>query len=217
MLEAWLGSKGEAVTEAGDVPSMTIGELARRAGVAVSTIRAWEQRYGLLTPARSTGGHRRYSIDDLRRLRAVQALVETGVTLTAAADQIMGKTWAQDLWPPSRAIMPVPPLDPVALRAAYRATRSLLYIRTTGDAVAILRAFVVELGGQVVPADDAGPDALPHDLSLGEGPPLRPVVDPYSVARLHLERILPTLVEDARRAAMIARRDRTVRETGSLG
>jgi AcrR family transcriptional regulator len=196
---------------------MTIGELARRAGVAVSTIRAWEQRYGLLTPARSTGGHRRYSVEDLRRLRAVQALVEAGVTLTAAADQIMGKTWAQDRWPPSRTILSVPALDPVALRAAYRATRSLLYIGTAGDAAEILRTFVVELGGQVVPADDAGPDALALDLSLDDGPAVRAVVDPFSVARPHLERILPTLVEDARRAVTITGRRRTASGTETPG
>ena len=197
--------------------SMTIGELARRAGVAVTTIRAWEQRYGLLAPARSPGGHRRYSAEDLRRLRAVQAMVSQGVTLTAAAQQVMGEGEGEAApTPPAPAPAParrraapppVPQVDAAALRAAYRATRALLAIRRPGDAVDVLVALVEELGGSVVEADRAGPDALPLDVSLGDRAPLLPVADPYSVARLHLERVLPTVVEDARRAAaLVARR-----------
>ena len=188
--------------------TLTIGELAERSGVPVATIRAWEQRYGLLSPSRSPGGHRRYGIEELRRLCAVKALVDEGVTLQAAADQVMadppgpppgrpGSAWATSL--------PVPGMDPGVLRSAYGATRALLFARTPGEAVDVLVALVEELGGSAVPADGAGPDALPLDLSLGEGPPLLPVADPYSVARLHLERVLPTVVEDARRAATIAR------------
>jgi hypothetical protein len=40
---------------------LRIGELARRTGVSVDLLRAWEQRYGLLRPARSPGGFRLYS------------------------------------------------------------------------------------------------------------------------------------------------------------
>ena len=189
--------------QAPDEPTMSIGDLARRSGVAVSTIRAWEQRYGLLTPTRSAGGHRRYSAKDLRRLGAVQSLVDQGVTLAAATEQVMADGVGRE--PPLLAVS-VPTLDPSVLAAAYRATRSLVTIRTPDGAVDVLVALVRELGGDVVPADEAGEDALPLDLSLGERPPLLPVADPFSVSRLHLERCLPTVVEDARRAAAIARR-----------
>ena len=196
------------MTQTSEESSMTIGELARRSGLAVSTIRAWEQRYGLLSPARSAGGHRRYSAEDLRRLRAAQALVEQGVSRSAAAGQAMeGGSGAA----PAGHTLPVPAVDPIALRAAYQATRSLLALRRPKEAVDILVSLVRELGGDVVPAEHAGPDALPLDLSLGECPPLLPVADPYSVTRLHLERVLPTVVDDARRAAAIARRLSSVR------
>ncbi|MDQ3896205.1 MAG: MerR family transcriptional regulator [Actinomycetota bacterium] len=186
--------------------TMTIGQLARQAGVPVSTIRAWEQRYGLLLPARSPGGHRRYSVDDLRRLRAVQALVEQGVTLAAATEHVMAETADSGTVGPAPPAASVPTLDPAVLAAAYRATRALLTVRAPDGAVDVLVALVRELGGDVVPAEEAGADALPLDLSLGERPPLLPVADPFSVARLQLERCLPTVVEDARRAATIARR-----------
>ena len=201
----------------GDDPTMTIGELARRSGLAAGTIRAWEQRYGLLSPARSTGGHRRYTLGDLRRLGAVQALVDQGVTPAVAASQVMaGSSEAADVGAPS-PMLPVPIVDPAVLRAAYGATRSLLHIRTPEDAVDILVALVRDLGGDVVPAEDADASALPLDLSLGVRASLLPVADPYSVARLYLERVLPTVVEDARRAATISRRLSSVRRPKAGG
>ncbi len=60
---------------------MTIGALARRAGVATSTVRYYE-RAGLLRPgSRSAGNYRLYSADALRRLRFIRAAQATGFTL----------------------------------------------------------------------------------------------------------------------------------------
>ena len=43
---------------------LRIGELSRRVGVSPELLRAWELRYGLLQPTRSTGGFRLYSAAD---------------------------------------------------------------------------------------------------------------------------------------------------------
>jgi len=60
---------------------MTIGALARAAGVATSTVRYYE-RAGLLRPsARSAGNYRLYSAADLQRLRFIRAGQATGFTL----------------------------------------------------------------------------------------------------------------------------------------
>ena len=178
----------------------------------VVTIRAWEQRYGLLLPERSAGGHRRFTDDDLRRINAVRLLVGEGVTLAAAAQRVMGTEARQRRnGPASRVRVPTPAplpsagLDPEALEAAYRATRALLHAGSAGQVVDVLVHLVAELGGEVEPAETAGPDALPLDLSLGVGPPMLPVADPYSIARMQLERVLPTVLEDARRAAALVR------------
>lgn len=196
--------------------AFSIGDLARRSGVPVSTIRTWEQRYGLLAPARSPGGHRRFSEDDLRRISAMRQLVSEGVSLAAAAERVMGRDGEQSRSPgaptgvrpaiPAPAPLPTAGLDPKALEAAYRATRALLHIRTPEQAVDVLVDLVTELGGEAVPAEDAGLDTLPLDLSLGVRSPLLATVDRYSIARLQLERVLPTVVEDARRAAAMAQR-----------
>ena len=37
-----------------EAAQLRIGELARRTGVATELLRAWERRYGLLAPVRTT-------------------------------------------------------------------------------------------------------------------------------------------------------------------
>ena len=59
----------------------TIGELARRAQVPVSTVRHYERK-GLLRPgARSAANYRLYSREELERLRFIRAAQATGFTL----------------------------------------------------------------------------------------------------------------------------------------
>ena len=62
-----------------------IGELARRVGVRRELLRAWETRYGLLSPSRSAGGFRLYSDEDERRVRAMQAQIARGLSAAEAA------------------------------------------------------------------------------------------------------------------------------------
>ncbi|HEY7051786.1 MAG TPA: MerR family transcriptional regulator [Mycobacterium sp.] len=54
------------------------------AGVSQQSLRLYE-RHGLLTPARSAGGTRRYSADDLARLQRIRELVAAGVNLAGIA------------------------------------------------------------------------------------------------------------------------------------
>lgn len=61
-----------------------ISVAAGLSGIGVQTLRLYE-RHGLLTPARSEGGTRRYSTDDLARLARIAALVEAGVNLAGIA------------------------------------------------------------------------------------------------------------------------------------
>jgi DNA-binding transcriptional MerR regulator len=61
-----------------------ISVAAELSGVPVQSLRLYE-RYGLLTPARSGGGTRRYSTDDLARLKRIGELVEAGINLAGIA------------------------------------------------------------------------------------------------------------------------------------
>ena len=62
-----------------------IGELSRRVGVRAELLRAWESRYGLLRPMRSTGGFRLYSAEDEHRVRAMRAHLAEGYSAAEAA------------------------------------------------------------------------------------------------------------------------------------
>jgi DNA-binding transcriptional MerR regulator len=62
-----------------------IGELSRRVGVAPELLRAWERRYGLLSPDRTGGGLRLYTLEDEAQVRRMQAFLAEGLAAGEAA------------------------------------------------------------------------------------------------------------------------------------
>jgi MerR family transcriptional regulator, redox-sensitive transcriptional activator SoxR len=69
---------------------LTIGEVARRTGVAASALRFYEQA-GLITAARTDGNQRRYERATLRRIAFIQAGKAAGIPLAeihAALDRL---------------------------------------------------------------------------------------------------------------------------------
>jgi MerR family redox-sensitive transcriptional activator SoxR len=60
--------------------TLTIGEVARRSGVAASALRFYEQR-GLVTSERAGSGHRRYPRPVLRRIAFIVFAQRIGLTL----------------------------------------------------------------------------------------------------------------------------------------
>jgi len=71
-----------------ETPALRIGAVARRTGVAVATLRAWESRYRVLRPSRTEGGHRLYSEEDVDRVLAVLRLTSQGWSVSAAAGSV---------------------------------------------------------------------------------------------------------------------------------
>jgi DNA-binding transcriptional MerR regulator len=264
-------SGGDVRSHDGDPGTMPIGEVAHRTGVAVPTLRAWERRYGLLVPVRTSGGHRRYREEDVQLVLAVLDLTAQGWAVGAAARQVAARRSAlspaprppvnelrERLWSaldqalrelPARAEGAGPPGDPATtdqadasadaleavgssgpsvraatvrqrrrhvtaagqpdwevLQAIHQATRALLYITSAREATEILVAAVHRLGGSTAPAGEDDSWALPIDLSFGEAEPVLPVAEPFTLARMQLEEVLPGLVEDARRAVELLRR-----------
>jgi len=61
--------------------SLTIGELARAAGVPVSTVRYYERRGLLAARARSPGDYRLFTRVELERLRFIRAAQKSGFRL----------------------------------------------------------------------------------------------------------------------------------------
>ena len=63
----------------------SIGQVAKRTGIAVSALRFYEDR-GLVTPLRSPSGQRRFKASDIRRISFILAAQNLGFTLTRIAD-----------------------------------------------------------------------------------------------------------------------------------
>ena len=66
---------------------LTVGELAERAGVAISALHYYETR-GLLRAERSSGNQRRYPRAALRRVAFIRAAQQLGVGLAEIADAL---------------------------------------------------------------------------------------------------------------------------------
>ncbi len=66
-------------------PRIRIGELSRRTGIGVDTLRAWERRYSVLEPVRSHGGFRLYGLEDEARARRMSELIAGGHSASEAA------------------------------------------------------------------------------------------------------------------------------------
>jgi len=59
-----------------------IREISRVTGVNTVTLRAWERRYGLLIPQRTTKGHRLYSRTDIDRVKEIQVWLGRGLAIS---------------------------------------------------------------------------------------------------------------------------------------
>jgi len=69
------------------VALLGVGEVARRSGIAVSTLHFYETR-GLVSSERSTGNQRRYRRDVLRRIAFVRTAQTLGISLAEIADAL---------------------------------------------------------------------------------------------------------------------------------
>jgi MerR family mercuric resistance operon transcriptional regulator len=62
--------------------SLTIGRLAKEAGVNLETVRYYERRGLLQRPPRSASGYRLFPLETARRLRFIRRAQELGFSLT---------------------------------------------------------------------------------------------------------------------------------------
>lgn len=64
---------------------LRIGEFSERVGVSPDLLRAWERRYELLRPDRSSGGFRLYSDEDVTRVERMAFHLRRGLSAAQAA------------------------------------------------------------------------------------------------------------------------------------
>lgn len=166
--------------------ALTAGAVARRLGVAVTTLRTWHQRYGLGPSQHIPGQHRRYTSEDLSRLEVMRRLTAQGVSPAEAA------AWARRVSLPADHDDPPPvdpgtpalldpgasaPLDPGASAAPEPEAG-----RPEPGPVP-LRAGVRDGGGTAIPVGRAGPAArgLARAAMRLDAPALREILQ-YEIA-----------------------------------
>jgi DNA-binding transcriptional MerR regulator len=76
----------EVATVNGDAPIYNLKAVVMETGLKPPTIRAWERRYGLPQPHRTSGGHRQYSQRDIETLKWLVARQQEGVSISHAVE-----------------------------------------------------------------------------------------------------------------------------------
>lgn len=80
---------------------LTVGEVASRSGVAVSTLHFYESK-GLIQSERNRGNQRRYPREILRRVAIIKVAQRTGIPLASIADALstlpQGRTPTAEDW-----------------------------------------------------------------------------------------------------------------------
>src|SRR5713101_5119376 len=69
-----------------DMKSLTIGRLAKQAGLNLETVRFYERRGLLPKPPRTASRYRLFPADAARRLRFIRRTQELGLSLTEIGD-----------------------------------------------------------------------------------------------------------------------------------
>jgi DNA-binding transcriptional MerR regulator/methylmalonyl-CoA mutase cobalamin-binding subunit len=74
----------------------TIKQAAARTGLTVPVLRAWERRYGIVSPARTPSGYRLYDDAAIARVQEMRRLVDDGWSPSTAAAAIKSGTVPAD-------------------------------------------------------------------------------------------------------------------------
>ena len=102
-------------------PRLSVAAVARRLGVAPSTLRTWDRRYGLGPSSHQAGAHRRYTAADLERLVVMRRLTLEGIQPAEAARiamAIQGAHAGQPSFPFRPALTARPASTPSAMPPA---------------------------------------------------------------------------------------------------
>jgi DNA-binding transcriptional MerR regulator len=147
----------------------SIGALARMLGLSPTTLRSWEDRYGVVVPERSAGSHRLYSRNHLEQLRFVCRQMELGLSAADAHRTLAERLThnpqfaTEDRQEPGECAILIAERDPFAAELAE------YFLRTEGYDVHVVRSTAE--AERVV--DTQNIDLAIVDLMIGGGAGLR--------------------------------------------
>lgn len=146
----------------------SIGAVANMLDIPASTLRGWEERYGIVTPIRSKGSQRLYSRNQVELLRFIKAQIDSGNS-AADAHRVLNQHMAGG---PKRIEVTSPQggrrfVVLLAERDEYAAELEEYFLRTEGYDVCV----AVEANQARLLFEERSPDVVLIDLliSAGEG------------------------------------------------
>jgi DNA-binding transcriptional MerR regulator len=165
MREPALRPKGSR-KPAGDQPLYSIGAAAKIIDVPAATLRAWEERYGVVTPIRSEGAQRLYSRNQVEQLKFIKAQMDAGAS-AADAHRLLDQDLEAGRVPAAAAeeAGESRPLILIAERDAYAAELAEYLLRTEGYSVSI----ATDAGQTRLLFGERSPDLVVIDLLISGG------------------------------------------------
>jgi DNA-binding transcriptional MerR regulator len=121
-----------------NLPVYSISAVERMLGITAATLRNWEERYTLVKPERSDGGHRLYTRLEVEQLRFVKERIDEGLQ-PAEAHRLLGERLERggdfgvvvDREPEARLLILLAERDP------YAAELAEFFLHTEGYDVAL--------------------------------------------------------------------------------
>jgi methanogenic corrinoid protein MtbC1 len=141
---------GDLLVEALPDGGLTTGAVARLLGVAPTTLRSWDRRYGIGPAAREDGRHRRWTAADIAALRTMCRLTSAGLPPAEAARTVLAGTPRARTVPPAGPASRAPGALP--LGSARRECRGLARAAARLDAQAMDELLTAALGRYGLPA-----------------------------------------------------------------
>jgi DNA-binding transcriptional MerR regulator len=143
----------------------SIGAVARMVDIPTSTLRAWEDRYSVITPIRSEGSQRLYSRAQVEHLRFIKSQLDAGAS-AADAHRLLSQQLGGGQVPAAGA----PGGEPKALvllaeRDSYAANLAEYFLRTEGYDVSI----ALDATQARLHFEERSPDVVIIDLLISGG------------------------------------------------
>lgn len=123
----------EVVTQPANRPLYSIGAVAQMLHIPAATLRAWEERYGVIIPSRSQGTHRLYTREQVGYLRYLKGQIDAGLS-AADAHRLLAEQFdaSRPPSPSDRRGDEVGPRVLIAERDPYAAELAEYFLKTEG-------------------------------------------------------------------------------------
>lgn len=143
----------------------SIGAVSKMLGIPPATLRTWQERYGVVVPERSRGGHRLYTRDQVQQLRFLADQVAAGLS-PADGHRLLKERIAAGLPLQSEGTSGGDVLlILLAERDPFAAEFAEYFLRTEGYDVAL----VLSVEDAIAKTASVGPDLAVIDLLISGG------------------------------------------------